>query len=289
MAKPARRATVFRPFEEKSKHERSIKGDWHGLREMNYSRSQVSLLSQDQSACASPPVSQRKEGRLRSLNLDTDPRRRTIFVPSDETTIMTARPKTKADSRINDTFQLFSPEKFPGLSASTENRKVEFASERRAAQPRLLRMSLANGPKRFPLQKKTTVPSNLITVDIAGHDTGKENEPPGFIKSSEGELQRSANVQQAAMKSVHKPSAAMLNMQRAAPSARQSAALSKATKVAGADGQSPVCFYDQQARVLGQNRHRQATQKERSMVCRWSHVSHTSSVVSSPKIAAQRS
>ena len=110
-----------------------------------------------------------KEGALKK-----DPRRRTIFVPSDDTTIMTIHPGANTTDRLNDTFQL------PQVSMQAPVTRDETKLVQQHEPPIRLkrpRMSLAVAPKRIPLEQ-VTAKTNVPAVDMPGRNGGKENDPP---------------------------------------------------------------------------------------------------------------
>ncbi|KAI9685369.1 MAG: hypothetical protein M1822_004500 [Bathelium mastoideum] len=109
------------------------------------------------------------------------PRRRTIYIPSEETSILTIHPG--APSR-----------KLAGAVSPTQNTLLFPRPENTEEQPRSptqpvlnrresSRMSLAGAPRRAPLQsaRGSLQPKAGIT-DIAGKQTGKENIPPDHSK-----------------------------------------------------------------------------------------------------------
>ena len=107
--------------------------------------------------------------------LKKDPRRRTIFVPTDGTTIMTIHPGAHNTNRLNDTFHL-SNFAVQSLVVQENNKPIE---EPQVQPPtRKTRMSLAAAPKRLPLQQVAAQASNVPGADVAGKNGGKENMPP---------------------------------------------------------------------------------------------------------------
>ncbi|KAI7491883.1 hypothetical protein KC357_g1458 [Hortaea werneckii] len=102
--------------------------------------------------------------------LKKDPRRRTIFVPPEDTTIMTIHPGAETTDRLNDTFQLAPfPQQRP---ADAQRYETEPVPSRRP------RKSLAVAPKRAPLQQVANK-QNIPALDVRGTESGKENVPPG--------------------------------------------------------------------------------------------------------------
>ncbi|OQO12516.1 hypothetical protein B0A48_03158 [Cryoendolithus antarcticus] len=99
-------------------------------------------------------------------------RRRTIFVPSDETTMMTIHPGARDTETLEDTFQLMNLEP----TASPHSEPVAFEQHNSAQRPQ---MSLAVAPRRLPLQMLQGKSDNLPDVNVNGKNGGKENEAPG--------------------------------------------------------------------------------------------------------------
>ena len=99
------------------------------------------------------------------------PRRRTIYVPSDDTTILTIHPGVEYDTRsLSDcSFKAFSQSDATHIDIQTQGR----------LQQQRNRMPLAAAPKRVPLQQ-TLKPLQEIEghSDIPGSGPGKENLPP---------------------------------------------------------------------------------------------------------------
>lgn len=107
--------------------------------------------------------------------LKKEPRRRTIFVPGDDTTIMTIHPGANTTDRLNDTFQL--PD--PAVKSATIRRSSLISGQPNTTQPaKRPRMSLAAAPKRVPLQQVVAQEANVPSVDLFGQNGGKENMPP---------------------------------------------------------------------------------------------------------------
>src|SRR5579862_2581967 len=113
------------------------------------------------------------EHSLETDKLKKEPRRRTIYVPSEDTTIMTIHPG--ASLRAGDRGRLAS--KHPNLDLVTvsedDGEMVDHIKQRAT------RKSLAAAPKRAPLSQVFRAnqgqPSSL---EIAGAGSGKENIPP---------------------------------------------------------------------------------------------------------------
>ncbi|KAI9708465.1 MAG: hypothetical protein M1820_003926 [Bogoriella megaspora] len=105
------------------------------------------------------------------------PRRRTIYIPSDETSIFTIHPG--APSRKPP--RAASPTQPCMLSALPEYRERPSASNMQPVppQPKSSRPSLAAAPRRAPLQaSKKPVQAQVTNFDVPGAKTGKENLPP---------------------------------------------------------------------------------------------------------------
>ncbi|KAI9825414.1 MAG: hypothetical protein M1832_001144 [Thelocarpon impressellum] len=107
-----------------------------------------------------------------------DPRRRTIFVPSDDTTIMTIHPGASLDHQDASCRPAYAKPCFD-LVALPEEQPSSLAAARPKKAPR---KSLAAAPKRAPLQHSTRVMQGSASApDIAGNGGGKENIPPGAL------------------------------------------------------------------------------------------------------------
>ncbi|KAK5699851.1 hypothetical protein LTR97_005983 [Elasticomyces elasticus] len=145
------------------------------LGEMRQARTRPSALPSVQQTEVSP------KNRMAAANMPSkrDDRRRTIFVPSDDTTMLTIHPGVNNTHRLDDTFH---PRDFasrhmdfdlkPSPAAANVHSPME--APRSAKKPR---MSIA--PKRLPLQHLPVKEHNSPTIDIAGQNGGKENVPPG--------------------------------------------------------------------------------------------------------------
>ncbi|KAF2481905.1 hypothetical protein BDY17DRAFT_325413 [Neohortaea acidophila] len=108
-------------------------------------------------------------------SLAKEPRRRTIFVPTDDTTILTIHPGANTTDRLNDTFQFGTQLSAaqPVYETTLSNPDAEVVK-----QPKRPRMSLAAAPKRLPLQHVVAKEANGTGVDVAGQNGGKENMLP---------------------------------------------------------------------------------------------------------------
>ncbi|EMD00024.1 hypothetical protein BAUCODRAFT_30467 [Baudoinia panamericana UAMH 10762] len=99
-----------------------------------------------------------------------DARRRTIFVPSDDTTIHTIHPGADTTARLNDTFHV--PSYATCMPRPDERQPVAEANVLKTS-----RQSLAVAPKKRPLQQ-ISITQNRPAIHIAGKNGGKENAPP---------------------------------------------------------------------------------------------------------------
>ncbi|KAK5686191.1 hypothetical protein LTS10_002307 [Elasticomyces elasticus] len=170
LAKPARRL----PAKVASKPEVKPASP-QPLGEMRQARTRPSARPSVQQTDASP------KNRMAAANMPStrDDRRRTIFVPSDDTTMLTIHPGANNTHRLDDTFN---PRDFASRhmdfdlkpSPAAANGHSPMEAPRSAKKPR---MSIA--PKRLPLQHLAVKEHNSPSVDVAGQNGGKENVPPG--------------------------------------------------------------------------------------------------------------
>ena len=163
-----------------------------------------------------------------SKEMKKEPRRRTIFVPPDDTTVMTIHPGANTTDRLNDTFQL------PNLDLKLSRVQVgsRLTEEHKTSQPvKRPRMSLAAAPKRVPLQQVTSQDANRPGIDTAGKNGGKENMPPNAKAAATFGATKVTNAtakfekSTVARSSLHKPTAASRNRQSNVP--RNTVPLSK--------------------------------------------------------------
>ncbi|KAK3110484.1 hypothetical protein LTR53_015176, partial [Teratosphaeriaceae sp. CCFEE 6253] len=171
LGKPARRGKT------------AAKDDWQSeavrsspLRELRQAPVERTVAPRAQQTRGSPGG----QKASRKTGLRKDARRRTIFVPSEDTTMLTIHPGANTTSRLDDTFQL------PGYSAqspSVELRQPMDFGPDVVESSRRPRMPLAAPPKRLPLQGLPTTTSNIPGVDMAGQNGGKENIPPSVEES----------------------------------------------------------------------------------------------------------
>ncbi|KAF2869163.1 hypothetical protein BDV95DRAFT_641917 [Massariosphaeria phaeospora] len=104
-----------------------------------------------------------------------DPRRRTIYVPSDDTTMMTIHPGQSTRNHREP-----SPNIGLDLVTLSEEEPDNLVSALKKKEKRDPRKSLAVPPKRGPLsQSSRSFQSVSFTDDVVGKGGGKENLPPG--------------------------------------------------------------------------------------------------------------
>jgi abnormal spindle-like microcephaly-associated protein len=111
-----------------------------------------------------------------------DSRRRNIYIPSDDTTMMTIHPGANTTHRLDDTFQLpaYQPQSLLDCISHSPPSNEETHHRSPAKKPR---MSLAAAPRRVPLGQMEAKSLNAPTLDLMGEGGGKENSPPGFTPS----------------------------------------------------------------------------------------------------------
>ncbi|KAH7085299.1 hypothetical protein BKA63DRAFT_499344 [Paraphoma chrysanthemicola] len=113
---------------------------------------------------------------LRKQGPKKDPRRRTIYVPSDDTTIMTIHPGQATHAPRNPREN--SPDIGLDLVTLSEEENNLVPALKKAK--RVPRKSLAAPPKRVPLISTTrSLQSVSFASDVIGSGDGKENLPPG--------------------------------------------------------------------------------------------------------------
>lgn len=169
LGKPAqKRQSVYVPKEE-AKH------DLRPLGEIGQARKRASIAP----TVRTDQAEEVKKEEPKHVNgvLKKDPRRRTIFVPADDTTMLTIHPGANTTDRLNDTFQLpsLAVQPLAPFQLRPDEQEQHFKPLRKA------RMSLAVAPKRIPLQQ-TEAKQNVPAVDRFGQNGGKENMPPGHAK-----------------------------------------------------------------------------------------------------------
>jgi abnormal spindle-like microcephaly-associated protein len=108
-----------------------------------------------------------------------DSRRRTIYVPSDDTTMMTIHPGANTTHKLDDTFQLptYQPQSLLDCIAHSPPSSDERHNNVQTKRPR---MALATAPRRVPLGQMEAKSMNAPARDIMGNGGGKENSPPGY-------------------------------------------------------------------------------------------------------------
>jgi abnormal spindle-like microcephaly-associated protein len=117
-----------------------------------------------------------EQRELRKQGPKKDPRRRTIYVPSDDTTVMTIHPGQSTHATRS--ARQNSPDIGLDLvTLSEEEGKLVPALKKERKLPR---KSLAAPPKRGPLTSTTrSLQSVSFCSDVIGSGSGKENLPPG--------------------------------------------------------------------------------------------------------------
>jgi len=108
-----------------------------------------------------------------------DSRRRTIYVPSDDTTMMTIHPGANTTHKLDDTFQLptYQPQSLLDCIAHSPPSSDEKNNNVKTKRPR---MGLATAPRRVPLGQMEAKSMNAPARDVPGNGGGKENSPPGY-------------------------------------------------------------------------------------------------------------
>lgn len=108
-----------------------------------------------------------------------DSRRRTIYVPSDDTTMMTIHPGANTTHKLDDTFQLptYQPQSLLDCIAHSPPSSDEKKNNVQTKRPR---MGLATAPRRVPLGQMEAKSMNAPARDVLGNGGGKENSPPGY-------------------------------------------------------------------------------------------------------------
>ena len=154
------------------------------------------------------------------------PRRRTIFVPADDTTMLTIHPGANTTNRLEDTFQLVQPQAKPSIFDNMVFPEVKAADAKPA---RRSRMSMAAAPKRLPLQH-LEASHNMLALDIPGQNGGKENVPPRGSPCYEKDNKLAKRVNELVLPAPSKtaPSQSKLFEPTAASQARQSVNVRKA-------------------------------------------------------------
>ncbi|KAH0565822.1 hypothetical protein GP486_000791, partial [Trichoglossum hirsutum] len=113
-------------------------------------------------------------------NIKKEPRRRTIYVPSEDTTIMTIHPG--ASLKPSDRSHLQARNAKLDLVTVSEDEQIIDHRKRKTA-----RKSLAAAPRRAPLSQVTkAVQGQPSSLEIAGTGGGKENIPPNGKEVGKG-------------------------------------------------------------------------------------------------------
>lgn len=116
-----------------------------------------------------------------SAHLRKDARRRTIYVPSDDTTIATIHPGAQTYVP-DDTWHRPKPHD-TGLDLVTVSEEEPEHTQAVPQGRRRPRMSLAAKPRKMPLQQSLNQgPNAAFAEDVIGEGGGKENIPPGMEK-----------------------------------------------------------------------------------------------------------
>lgn len=104
--------------------------------------------------------------------LKKEARRRTIFVPSEDTTVMTIHPGHAADTQaLNDTFQM------PHFRQQPREQTLKDLAP--VCRPRI---SMARSAQKMPLQRRAETSINVPAMDRPGDGDGKENMPPKAVE-----------------------------------------------------------------------------------------------------------
>ncbi|KAK3060886.1 hypothetical protein LTS18_007482, partial [Coniosporium uncinatum] len=126
------------------------------------------------------------QGANKQSMLKKDPRRMTIYIPSEDTTIMTIHPGQVAHKAVErrarspdlgfDLMAVSEEEPSP-VPRKTVNTETQSTRERKPP-----RKSLAVAPKRAPLKQiGRPLQVQALFNDVIGHGGGKENVPPGVM------------------------------------------------------------------------------------------------------------
>ncbi|KAI9806063.1 MAG: hypothetical protein M1833_004470 [Piccolia ochrophora] len=137
-------------------------------------RRRVSAVLAEMEANRSRGAPQEQNNVAQESKITKAPRRRTIYVPSDDTTIMTIHPgaSIKEDDVPKEAALPYATD----LDTLPEDVAAESVPLKRPP-----RKSLAAAPKRAPLQSSGRVLQDQQSgFDIVGQGHGKENIPPGF-------------------------------------------------------------------------------------------------------------
>jgi abnormal spindle-like microcephaly-associated protein len=201
LARPAHRMSILPEPQVRPTHRMSILPEAQAMKRS--SRRVSTLLAERQVNEKAPIARVNPEPQHRENSIKKEPRRRTIFVPSDDTTIMTIHPgqfptiprePTRHERRRytqSRPFEQDSDEKFDLMALSEEEAQPEQPPPpvARRGGPR---KSMASAPKRAPLQPSLRgVQESVGDRDYMGQGAGKENIPPdGAIKIMESQKLR---------------------------------------------------------------------------------------------------
>ncbi|EED16839.1 calmodulin-binding protein Sha1, putative [Talaromyces stipitatus ATCC 10500] len=122
-------------------------------------------------------------------SLKKDVRRRTVYIPTEDTTVPTVF------------MSLFSPLKSmdtnPNISSSADETVPLYSLEARIAEKKQSKESSVGQPRKTPLQpSKKVTQQPAITKDVMGKNGGKENIPPGFFIDKSKEIQEKKPLSQ---------------------------------------------------------------------------------------------
>lgn len=185
----------------------------HALRDVGQARRRASIMPSE--AEAQPE----KNDFARNL------RRRTIFVPTDATTLMTIHPGAAngETKRLDDTF-LFSAPQMPAVVQEEPDEEDALDALPQLQKPiRRPRKSLAAAPRRVPLQHLSSQ-EETVSFEVCGANTGKENVPP----QAEYVAKKTSGVQPLGVKSQGLNASSRLLESTAASQNRQSIMARKA-------------------------------------------------------------
>lgn len=145
-------------------------------------RRRVSSVLADREPLGTEKTIQVQEDRLKrhehkKSEIRKDPRRRTIYIPSEDTTIITVHPG--APTHKHRSGRMKSPDFGLDLVTLSEEEPGSLVSALRQDK-KTSRKSLAVPPKRGPLQQTSRpVQGVIFAEDVVGKGGGKENIPPG--------------------------------------------------------------------------------------------------------------
>ncbi|KAF2144687.1 uncharacterized protein K452DRAFT_223122 [Aplosporella prunicola CBS 121167] len=160
-------------------------------------RRRVSALLAEKGLNNTPRASANDENaamppRTKKSEIQKEPRRRTIYIPSDDTTIMTIHPGAFASGSRNPRAK--SPDLGFDLVTVSEEEPGQLKSALKQSQKP--RKPLVAAPKRAPLQQSTR-PFQAVSFveDRVGKGVGKENIPPGRSFKAGGKESKKASAQ----------------------------------------------------------------------------------------------